>query len=170
MDRAGSDCCHVRDPVPEYTAASKLDHFESISQEDLQKLIKESPTKSSALDPIPTWLLKKCLHVLLPVIHHIINKSLQSDLVPSKFKGAIITPLLKKAGLDVNNFKSYRPVSNLSFVSKTLERAVASQLKHHLTQHQLLDQYQSAYRAFHSMETALLKVQNDILLALDHRK
>ena len=79
----------------------------------------------------------------------------------------IITPLLKKVGLDPADVSSYRPISNLSVMSKLLERLVAKQLVGYLTASGLLPRLQSAYRAHHSTETAVLKVMTDILRALD---
>lgn len=66
--------------------------------------------------------------------------------------------------------KNFRPVSNLKFISKVLEKAVAVRLNGYLADNNLLEDYQSAYRKFHSTETALLKVQSDILCALGQKK
>ena len=63
--------------------------------------------------------------------------------------------------------KNYRPVSNLSFISKVLEKVVAKRLDDHMLDNNLYSSVQSAYRERHSTETALLKVQSDILTALD---
>ena len=62
----------------------------------------------------------------------IINDSFKSGVFPSSYKSAIVTPLLKKPSLDPNDLKNYRPVSNLSFMSKLLQKVVVSQLKSHV--------------------------------------
>ena len=89
---------------------------------------------------------------------------------PSALKTAIVRPLLKKHNLDPNNLKNYRPVSNLPFVSKLLEKTVLRQLNDHLSTNDLLHPFQSAYRANHSTETALLHILNDLLLETDSGK
>ena len=76
-------------------------------------------------------------------------------------------PLLKKPNLDENELCNFRPVSNLSFMSKILEKLVLRQLLDHLHANCLMESYQSAYKAYHSTETAPLKVSSDILSGLD---
>jgi hypothetical protein len=75
--------------------------------------------------------------------------------------------LLKKPGLDKEVLKNYRPVSNLPFVSKIVEKVVAKRIDHHLNSNNLQDNLQSAYRSCHSTETALLRVHRDIATSLD---
>ena len=98
------------------------------------------------------------------------NTSLAQGEFPKQFKCAIIRPLLKKRNLDVNILKHYRPVSNLHFASKILEKLVAVRLEEHMLDNNLNDPMQSAYKTSHSTETALLKVTNDILSSLDKRE
>jgi len=74
------------------------------------------------------FLLKEMIDVLLPYVTAMINASLHEGRLPSSQKHAVVTPLLKKPQLDADQLKNYRPVSNLSFVSKLTERAVSSQL------------------------------------------
>jgi hypothetical protein len=87
--------------------------------------------------------------------------------VPSALKSAYITPILKNADLDPADPKSYQLISNLPVVSKMLKRIVSKQLVRYLKDHGLLPDLQSAYKAHHSTESAILKVHSDILLALD---
>ena len=82
------------------------------------------PQKSCDLDPIPTSVLYDCLDKIIPIVTIIINKSLSSGIVRQCFKHALARPLLKKASLDPNCLKRYRPVSNLPFSVKVLERIV----------------------------------------------
>ena len=95
------------------------------------------------------------------------NSSLSSGAFPSALKCAIIRPVLKKQGLERDILTNYRPVSNLPFLGKVIEKAVSLQVTNYLSQHLLGDPLQSAYKAGHSCETALLKVTSDIQLALD---
>ena len=148
---------------------SSFQYFRNLSENDVLDLLKKAPTKSSELDPIPTHLLKQCSDAIVPAITRIINASLSRGEVPLSFKEAIVTPLLKKPGLELT-YKNYCPVSNLSFLSKLTERAVNDQIKHHITINNLREPLQSAYRPFHSTETALIKIFDDLLLNLDNKK
>lgn len=76
-------------------------------------------------------------------------------------------PRLKKPNLDKEDLKSYRPVSNLSFVGKIIEKAVVQQLNTYLQENNLCDPLQSAYRARHSTESALVKVKDDVNMIMD---
>ena len=80
---------------------------------------------------------------------------------------ALIQPLLKKTGLDSDTLKNYRHISNLTFISKVIEKVVSGRLNEHLLKNSMFDSLQLAHRDKHYTETALIKVQNDILSALD---
>ena len=124
-------------------------------------------TSRCASDVLPTRILKENVDVLAPFLAELYNRSLMLGVVPSAFKAAYITPLLKKPDLDPADVKSYRPISNLLVILKLLERLVATQLLDYLITLRLLPDLQSAYRANHSTETAVLKVLVDILRAVD---
>ena len=74
--------------------------FDVVSEEDVRKFVMESASKHCQLDPAPTWLVKKCIDLLLPVITNMINLSLSYGCFPDAWKCALIRPLLKKLGLD----------------------------------------------------------------------
>ena len=150
------------DPPVSGSYKNKFVSFRTMSEEEVLKIIKSTPNKSYDLDPIPTSLVLECISVLPTPITNIVNYSLQEGSFPSCFKTAHVTPLLKKAGLDKNILKNYRPVSNLSYISKLIEKAVAKQINEHIAHEGISNENQSAYRAFHSTDTALLKIQNDI--------
>ncbi len=143
-----------------------MSEFKSLSEDEVRDLIKKTSNKHCLLDPAPTYIVKDNLEEILPLITKIINLSLQLGDMPQSMKHAIIKPLLKKSGLELVH-NNYRPVSNLSYLSKLIERAVASQLISHLKINGLMDVYQSAYKMYNSTETALLKVRNDILMEMD---
>ena len=78
--------------------------------------------------------------------------------------------LTKKPSLDRNILKNYRPLSNLSFISKLIEKVVAKQLNNYINSEGVSNVNQSAYRRLHSTESALLKIQNDIASSIDSGK
>ena len=100
----------------------------------------------------------------------IVNLSLSEGFIPSHFKSALVFPRMKKPTLNEDDMKTYRPVSNLSFLSKILEKVVGSHLNSHSNSSHILHHYQSAYKKFHSTESALVKVHKDILLQMDGGK
>ena len=145
-----------------------LEEFKPVSTEFVSKIIAASPSKSHpAVDPIPAWVLNECKQELTPVLTKICNLSLACADFSDSLKVAFVSPLIKKITLDCEILKNYRPVSNLSFVSKLIERIVCSQFIDHLKENGLHEIFQSAYKQFHSCETALTRVQSDILTAVD---
>ena len=144
------------------TSFSPQTTFMDATEAEIRNIIKLSPAKSCELDLLTTWLLKECIAELVPTLTDIVNMSLRDSLMPKSLKTALIRPLLKKTGLDSDILKIYRPVSNLTFISKVIENVVSGRLNEHLIKNSMVDPLQSAYRDKHSTETALIKVQNDI--------
>ena len=157
----------LRYVITEEPSLCNLTEFAPVLPDTVTKIIMKSPSKSCSLDPLPSTLLKRSITKLSSPIARIVNMSLHQGEFPSNLKHGLVIPLLKKASLDPEELKNYRPVSNLSFLSKTLERVVSTQLNEYLLANNLHAKMQSAYRPHHSTETALLRVYNDINLALD---
>ena len=109
-------------------ASVKLNNLISATSDKIRDVIASCPNKSCQLDAITTWLVKQCVDQLLPLLTSIINESLTKGEFPNDFKNAIVTPLLKKPSLDEDELKNYRPVSNLHFISKVIEKLVAKRL------------------------------------------
>ena len=120
------------------------------------------------LDPIPTWLLLECFSELSSILLQIINKSLSSGTFPSPLKTAIVNPNVKDYSADRDSVENYRPVSNLSFSSKLIEKAVSFQLDEHLQKYNLYGNNQSGYRKFHSCETSNINMYDNILKDIDN--
>ena len=96
--------------------------FRHVSTEDIKETLISCANKSCPLDPVPTEFVKMHVHDIVPHVAHIINTSLESGTVPDVYKVALVNPLIKKYNLDPEELKNYRPVSNLPFFSKVLEK------------------------------------------------
>ena len=95
-----------------------------------------------------------------------INLSFKDGLVPALFKEAVLYPVIRDS-LDHESYQNYRPISNLRFVSKATKKVVALLLTDHLNDNNLLETFQSAYKIGLSTETALTRINDDLLRAID---
>ena len=148
-------------PLPEYTSESKLaqtfnNHFVT-KISDIMNVLADMESSvenllchlNSLLAPCETKLynftsaavseITNILPSVAPIITHIVNVSLSSGVFPTQMKTAIVQPLLKKPTLDKDVLKNFRPVSNLSFLSKVVEKVVAARLIENMTAHNLMD-------------------------------
>ena len=146
-----------------------LQKFAPMSEKEVKEIIMSMKSRCCELDALPTSLLKRMIDVCLPSIMKIVNLSLEMGQFTYQWKLAIVRLLLKKLGLDLIN-KNYRPVSNLSFLSKVIERVMLTQFNQHCDNYGLLPDYQSAYRSNYSCETSLLKLTNDILWNMENKQ
>ena len=124
-------------------------------------------TKSCESDTLP--LLKECIDSILPTIANLVNISLQDGVFAFRLKTSIIRALLKKSTLDLIP-SNYCPVSNLSFLSKLLEKCAMDHVNEHCNLHKLLPDYHLAYHNGYSCETAIIKLVNDILWAMENQQ
>jgi len=152
------------------TSPPDFSTFQPASEAEISKILLGCPNKQSDSDPIPTCLLKQCASILVPTITNIVNLSLNSGEFHPALKQSVISPLLKKATLDKDQLSNYRPISNLSLLSKIIERVVKSRLTHHLSSNNLFNPNQSAYCKHHSTETALLYIHDYLINAIGSQK
>ena len=158
------DKFNVNDQIPPC-----MDHFEPLSQEEVENIINTSPSKSCDIDPILTTLLKEILPLVITIFTEIIKKLLISGMFPGSPQEALVKSLLKKANLDLIE-KNYRSVSNIEFIGKSIERAVTIQLTRHIINNNLIEPHQSTYQLSHTTEIALLKVKADLISATENQE
>jgi len=105
---------------------SQLVSYRPVTTDDVRRLLSHVPNKQCSLDPVPTWLLKALANTVPDIIARLINVSLQSGIFPSSQQHALVKPVLKKPQLYPTDPNNYRPISNLSFLSKMIERRAHS--------------------------------------------
>ena len=132
--------------------------------------MQRSTLKTAPHDPIPASLFKDNMEILIPYVCNIVNTSIKTCIVPPLLKHSVITPIYEQKQLDVEDVANYRPISQLPIMSKIMEKHVAEQLQHHMNDNNINMVFQSAHRANHSTETALIRIHNDVTQALDQNR
>jgi hypothetical protein len=154
-------------PVIKSRQCTSLSLLREVTVEEITKIIRQAPAKHCQLDPAPTSLVKRLLPLLAATFANMVNASLREGVFPEILKHAIVRPRLKKPTLSPEDLNSFRPISNLSFVSKIVERVVVARFSEHTELLHLLPSRQSAYRVNHSTETAVIAVHDFIVRAID---
>ena len=162
--------CHGRGQIeiPEFKGR-KLSIFKPTTETEVKEIIKDFGIKTSPEDPIPADILKKVIEVAIPCLTQLVNKSLSEGSMEG-VKSSVLDPLLKKAGLDADTKKNYRPVNNLVFFSKLTERIVKKRLINHISENALQSHSQFGYKTHHSTETMMVGVVDDILKGFDNNQ
>ncbi|KAJ0050778.1 hypothetical protein NL108_005914 [Boleophthalmus pectinirostris] len=122
----------------------ELNHFARVTDKTVLEIVTSLSSSTCCLDMLPTRFLKSVLNSLLSPLTHIVNMSLQSGTFPNALKTAVIKPLLKKSSLDATVLNNFRPISNLPFFGKVLEKAV---LMNFLQMNNSFDVFQSGCRS-----------------------
>ena len=149
--------------MPVLVCTASLDHFDIVTVEELTKIISCMNKTTCKSDPFPTKLLFSHLTSIISIILHIINLCLTSGIFAQSCKSSIVLPLIKNPNLDQEILKNYRPISNLSFLSKVIEKVISVRILKQIEANGINDNFQSAYKSGHSCETALIRVYNDIV-------
>ena len=148
-----------------------LSVFEGTTEDEILQIVTSYGIKCSPEDPIPAKLLQTNLPTFIPKWTELVNISLAEGSMEC-LKNAIILPLIKEMDevMDCDVLKNYRPVSNLVFLEKLIERIVSIRLNRHMTDNNLHSNHQYGYKKSHSTETLLVKVLNDLLISCDEKK
>ena len=133
MSELGLTGAHTGGSVTNSFSGVPLNTFMGATEAEIRNIIKLSPVKSCELDLLHTWLLMECIAELMSLITDIVNMSLRESIIPKSLKTALIRPLLEKAGLYRGILKKFRTVSNLTFISKVVEKVISGRLNEHLT-------------------------------------
>lgn len=155
------------EPIP---ILNTLDYFEPATEDELRAIVMSYGIRCSPEDPIHVALISQNVDLLLPFWLELVNLSLSTGSMDC-LKSAVIIPLLKEVDdfVDPEILKNYRPVSNLLFLSKLIERCVASRLDKHMADNSLESTYQYGYKKGHSTELLLVNVVNSLLNAFDNK-
>jgi len=142
-----------------------LDEVSEVTVVEVTRLIGSIPPKSSPVDFMPTSLLKSTAHVMALLIARLANMSFSTGVFLSSLKQGRVTPSLEKPGLDQTDMANFRPITNLSAMSKIHEKLAVRRLKPQVMSTGNFSEFQSAYRVGHSTEKELLKVVNDVVIS-----
>ena len=148
-----------------------LSIFEPATEDEIRTIVMSYTIKSSPEDPLPANLLKDNLDLLLPYWVILVNLSLSTGSMEC-LKSSVVGPLLKEADdlMDTDEYKNYRPVSNLIFLGKLIERCVATRLEKHMKINLLESKHEYGYKTGHSTEMLLVNVVDDLLTAFDKKQ
>ena len=147
----------------------KLTEFEPATLDEITIIAKSYGVKCSPEDPVPASLLSPSIDTFVPFWLEIVNLSLQVGSMDGMVNGVVL-PLIKELNslVDTDNYKNYRPVSNLVFIGKLIERVVQKRLNQHLVSNNLVSDKNYAYEKNHSTELLLLKVVDDLYKSFDN--
>ena len=151
-------------------SGTPLTEFEPTTEDEITGLILKYGIKCAPHDPIPANVLKTTYSVFIPIWTDLVNLSLSSGSVEC-LKVGVLLPAIKELDdiMDCDTYKNYRPLTNLEFVGKLIERVVKIRTDAHFDRNNLGCVNQYGYKSKHSTEMLMTKVSNDLLLACDNK-
>jgi hypothetical protein len=139
-----------------------------VTQTEILDSIKQlQPKKSTDINGISMFFLKKVINSIIKPFHHIVHLSLLTGIVPSQLKIAKVVPIFKSG--DQTLLDNYRPISLLSNFSKILEKVVGNCLTTHLENNELLSPSQFGFRKGRSTVHPLVHFMNSVSTALNKK-
>ena len=141
-----------------------------MTEADVLRYMRETRKTCCSLHPINVSKLGEAYKSAAPTVDAIVNSSSDEGHFVAFEKRGLVRPYLKKIRLDIHDLSNYHPVTNLTHLSKIIERAVLDQLVPSLEEVGVVPRYQSAYRKLHSTETAFWKIHDDLVSNICHGK
>ncbi|XP_078506502.1 uncharacterized protein LOC144766579 [Lissotriton helveticus] len=141
--------------------------FSPVTESMITNIIVKLKPSAHSKDSLPPTLVQELKSIIAPIWTKIINSSVSTGCVPASLQLGQISPIPKNTAADPNDPNNLRPISNLPFLSKALEKSVLLQLEKHIASFNLLGVFQSGFRKGCSTETAMLNVIDDIHRSLD---
>ena len=129
-----------------HNSHATLSDFTPTTNDEVQQLLSRMNKTTYKLDPFCTAIIMQHSPYFIHVYVYIINLCLSSGIFPTRFKSAVVKPLIKKTTLDCEVLKNFRPISNLPFLSKLIEKVIAERLVSHMQDNGIVEKYQSAYK------------------------
>ena len=140
--------------------------FKEVSEEEVKKAVKAIKTNACGVDNISAYFIKLSIEYSVHAITEIINASFKHNYFPERWKKARIKPIPKTTS--PASPTDYRPISLLLAFSKIMEKLVVQQMTKYMKIENKLDEYQSAYKTYHSTTTALLDITDNIYKGMDN--
>lgn len=142
--------------------------FKDVNDDIIYKVLNDISSNAVGVDGLHLKFLKLIYNELKVVISHVFNFSLANGVYPNDWKKSIILPLPKIS--EPTESKHYRPINILCVLAKMLDKVVYSQISKFIEDNNILYKYQSGYRSMFSTQTALIRITDDIRLAMDKRR
>jgi hypothetical protein len=149
------------------THCDEILYFKYVTPEDIVNAVCSFKSNATGVDLLSIKFVKICLPLILPVLEHIFNFSMQNGKFPKFWKMSNIRPVAKIK--NPSSCKDYRPVSILCLLAKVLEKLVHVQVNEFINAKNILPPFQSGFRQGHNTTTALIKVTDDVRRAIDKR-
>lgn len=170
---AVSNSSSLEDPILIDSSASqdgRAFNIPHVSKQRIAELLLSIPAHKATGDGgVTAKLLRIAAPAIAGPLSNLINRCIDTQTFPTKWKIVKVTPIFKNQGSREDK-ANYRPISVLPILSKLLEKHVCEHLNEFLKEHELLHHLQCGFRKFHSTETALIRLMNQLLFDLDKNK
>ena len=157
-------------PPPPLSQVSGTFNIPQISRDKVVNLLLSIPVyKATGNDEVSAKLLRIAAPAIADSLCKLINFCIEKQTFPTKWKVGKVTPIYKGQGNrdDKNN---YRPLTVLPILSKLLKKHICDHLCDFLEKNAPLHRFQSGFRKFHSTETALIRLVDQLLFDLDKNR